>query len=243
MRHSLGAVRTLLGKLKWTPLHPQWFAFFREARYLQAICAELSGTVLDIGCADGKPRHYLPDGASYLGVDYYTTATAWYGTRPDLFANAQALPLRDSSIDHALLLDVLEHLPEPERCLDEVHRTLKQGGSLTIQVPFLYPIHDAPLDFHRWTRHGLELAASKHGFRIESQQAIGHPVETATLNTNIAMSKTVLNWISGKNPLALTAIILPFVILTLNCVAWIVAALSRPDDMMPYAYRMTLIRV
>jgi di/tricarboxylate transporter len=56
------------------------------------------------------------------------------------------------------------------------------------------------------------------------------------------MSKTVLNWITGKNPLALTAIVLPFVVLTLNCVAWVVAALSRSDDMMPYAYRMTLIR-
>jgi SAM-dependent methyltransferase len=243
MSDSLGAVKTLLGKLKRTPLHPQWFAFFRDERYLKARCAVLSGVVLDIGCADARPRQYLPGNADYIGIDYYSTATEWYDTRPDLFANAAALPLRDDSIDHALLLDVLEHLPQPERCLDEVHRTLKQGGTLTIQVPFLYPIHDAPLDFHRWTRHGLRLSASKHGFRIESESAIGHPVETATLNANIAMSKTVLNWIAGKNPLALTAIVLPFVILTLNCVAWIIAALSRPDDMMPYAYRMTLLRV
>lgn len=234
--------RTYLDKLKRTPFHPQWFSFFREEGFLGEICADLTGVVLDIGCADAKPRKYLPGAATYIGIDHYSTATGWYATRPDLFADASALPLKNSSIDHALLLDVLEHLPHPERCLDEVHRILRAAGSLTIQVPFLYPIHDAPLDFHRWTRHGLELAANKHGFRIESEQAIGHPIETATLNANIAMSKTVLNWISGKNPLALTGIVLPFVVLILNCLAWVVAMLSRSDGMMPYAYRMTLIR-
>jgi SAM-dependent methyltransferase len=234
--------RTYLDTLKRTPFHPQWFSFFREERFLGDTCAKLAGTVLDIGCADGRPRQYLPNNATYIGIDHYSTATEWYDTRPDLFADAEALPLKNGSIDHALLLDVLEHVRHPEQCLGEIHRILREAGSLTIQVPFLYPIHDAPLDFHRWTRHGLERAASKHGFRIESQQAVGHPIETAALNANIAMSKTVLNWISGKNPLALTGIVLPFVVLTLNCLAWIVAMVSRPDDMMPYAYRMTLIR-
>ena len=209
-RDSLRAFRTLFDKLKRTPFHPQWFSFFREERFLTEICADLAGVVLDIGCADGKPRQYLPNNATYIGIDHYSTAIGWYDTRPDLFADAAALPLKDNSIDHVLLLDVLEHLPNPERCLDEIHRTLRPAGKLMIQVPFLYPIHDAPLDFHRWTRHGLELAASKHGFRIESEKAIGHPIESATLNANIAMSKTVLNWITGKNPIALTAIFLPF---------------------------------
>lgn len=229
----------MFGKLRNTPLHPQWFAFFREKRFLRTICADLRGIVVDIGCADAKPQQYLPDDVTYVGIDYFATATEWYGTRPDLFADAEVLPLRDSSIDHVLLLDVLEHLPDPERCLAEVHRVLKSRGTFTLQVPFLYPIHDAPLDFHRWTVHGLTRVAARHGFRIDAQQAVGHPAETAALNTNIAMSKTILNWISARNPLALTAIVLPVMILATNCIAWLVAALSKPEDMMPYAYRMT----
>ena len=229
----------MIGKLKKTPLHPQWFAFFREKRFLKAACADLRGIVVDIGCADAKPRYYLRDDVTYVGIDYFETATQWYETQPDLFADAQDLPLQDNSVDHALLLDVLEHLPDPERCLAEVHRVLKPKGTFTIQVPFIYPIHDAPLDFHRWTVHGLKHAAAKHGFKIDALQAVGHPVETAALNMNVALSKTILNWISGKNPLALTVIFLPFVILAVNCGAWVAAALSRSDDMMPYAYRMT----
>ena len=232
----------MLDRLRNSPLHPQWFAFFRQRRFLRSACAGLGGIVLDIGCADARPKKYLPAGATYVGVDYLPTATEWYRTRPDLFADAQLLPLQDNSVQNVLLLDVLEHLPDPEKCVAEIQRVLVPGGTLVVQVPFLYPIHDAPLDFHRWTAHGLERAAEKYGLTTKTLQAVGHPVETAALNANIACSKTVLNWISGRNPLAITGLLLPFSILAVNCFAWLIAALSRRDDMMPYAYRMTLIK-
>lgn len=240
--HTVGLLRNLASGLRQTPLHPQWFAFFRENKNLRATCSELSGIVLDVGCADAKPRRYLLPEARYLGIDYYATAMDSYHTRPDVFADAQLLPLDDGSIDHSLLLDVLEHIPDPDRCLAELHRTLKPGGSVTIQVPFLYPVHDAPRDFHRWTRFGLLRAADKHGFRVVAENAVGHPLETAALNTNIALSKTVLNWLNQRNPLALAAIVLPPAVLLINCLAWLFAALSRGDDLMPYAYRMVWIK-
>lgn len=232
-------LKALLQRLRTTPLHPQWFAFLGEEKKLENACETLTGVVLDIGCADGKPRAYLPDDAQYIGLDYYDTATGWYGTRPSVFGDAQQLPIASASIDHVLLLDVLEHLPEPDRCLGEIARVLKPGGALTIQVPFLYPIHDAPLDFHRWTRHGLHRAARRAGFDVTRDEAIGHPAETAALGMNIALSKTVLNWIAGRNPLALLGIALPPFVLVVNCLAWATARLSRDEHMMPYAYRMT----
>jgi SAM-dependent methyltransferase len=174
----LDRIRNMAAALRMTPLHPQWFAFMREERNLAITCEALSGTVLDVGCAEGSPRKFLPPDTRYVGLDYYTTATGWYATRPDLYGDAQLLPLADSSVDHALLLDVLEHLPDPNRCLTELHRVIKPAGSLTIQVPFIYPLHDAPLDFHRWTRYGLRQAAKQRGFTIESESAIGHPLET-----------------------------------------------------------------
>ncbi len=235
-------VQRLVATFRNTPLHPQWFAFFREERALKRTCRDLNGIVLDIGCADGKPRRHLSSSAQYLGVDYYSTAKDWYGTRPDLYADAQQLPIRDDSVDHSLLLDVLEHIPDAERCLSELHRTLKPGGSLTIQVPFLYPVHDAPLDFHRWTRYGLLRSAQNHGFNVVEDRAVGHPLETAALNANIAMSKTVINWLHQKNPLALLALVLPIVVPLINCVAWLLATLSRSEDLMPYAYRMVWIK-
>ncbi len=231
-------LRVILDRLKATPLHPQWFAFLREETHLRDTCADLTGTVLDIGCAEQKPCSYLRNDAMYVGLDYLDTATEWYNTQPDIFADAQQLPFGVECVDHVLLLDVLEHLPDPDRCLAEIHRVLKAHGTVTIQVPFLYPIHDAPLDFHRWTRFGLHRAARQAGFAVSSDRAIGHPAETAALATNIAMSKTVLNWIAGRNPLALLVVMLPALVLTANCLAWLTARMSRSEDIMPYAYRM-----
>jgi len=237
-----GLLRRLLAVLQNTPLHPQWFAFFREQRKLRESCRNLTGIVLDVGCADAKPRRHLAADVQYVGIDYYSTAKVWYGTRPDLYADAQALPLADSCIDHGLLLDVLEHLPHPERCLAELQRVLRPGGSLTIQVPFLYPVHDAPLDFQRWTRFGLLQAAARHGFSVVRDQAIGHPLEAAALNANIALSKTVINWMRQKNPLALLIVTLPVLIPVINSLAWLLARLGPGDALMPYAYRMVWTR-
>jgi len=172
-----------------------------------------------------------------VGLDYFDTASNWYKTRPSVFGDAQQLPFSNGAIDHALLLDVLEHIPDPERCLAEIGRVLRPGGTLTIQVPFMYPIHDAPLDFHRWTCFGLRRAAGQAGFEVGQEMAIGHPVETAALGANIAMSRTVLNWISGRNPLLLLGITLPLLVVSINCLAWIMASLSRSEEMMPYSYR------
>jgi SAM-dependent methyltransferase len=235
-------LRNFLSLLRNTPFHPQWFAFFREAKSLKRTCASLTGVVLDIGCADAKPRQLMPEGVNYIGLDYYATATEWYGTRPDVFADARELPLPDSSIDHALLLDVLEHVPNPERCIAELSRVLKKNGTLTIQVPFLYPVHDAPLDFQRWTRHGLEVSAASNDFEIREEIAIGHPLETAALNVNIALSKTIINWIRQFNPLAILVVVLPFAVVLINCGAWLFAKLGRHDDFMPYSYRMIWVK-
>lgn len=237
-----GAIRKLASHLQTTPLHPQWFAFLREKENLRQTCSKLEGLILDVGCADCKPRLFLPAEAIYVGIDHYSTATERYGTRPDVFGDAQSLPIADGVVDHALLLDVLEHLPDPDRCIGELHRVLKPGGSLTMQVPFLYPIHDAPLDFRRWTSHGLQRAAARHGYAISTEMAIGHPLETATLNANIAMSKTVLNWLRGRNPLAVLGLLLPVVVFTANLSAWLFASMSRSDGLMPYSYRMTWIK-
>jgi SAM-dependent methyltransferase len=223
-------------------LHPQWFVFYRQARELREICGELEGLVADIGCADSRPRQYLPASARYLGIDYYPTARDWYRTQPDLYADARALPLEDNSIDHTLLLDVLEHVPDPDCCLAEIHRTLKPGGSLTIQVPFLYPVHDAPLDFHRWTRFGLLAAAARHGFAVERETVLGHPLESAALNANIALSRSVFNWLKGWNILAVTAVLLPILVPAFNALAWGAARLSKPDPLMPHGYRMVWIK-
>jgi ubiquinone/menaquinone biosynthesis C-methylase UbiE len=55
-------------------------------------------------------------------------------------ADAHRLPLRDGSADCVLCLSLLEHLKSPEKCVEELYRVLKYGGTAIIQLPNLqYP--------------------------------------------------------------------------------------------------------
>ncbi len=175
-----------------------------------------------------------------IGLDYYQTATHWYGTQPDVYGDAQTLPFADNSMDTVLLLDVLEHLPHPKDCISEIVRVLKPTGILVLQVPFIYPIHDAPLDFQRWTQYGLEQLVYKYGFTTRQKIQIGKLLETASLLLNIATSKTILNWLHQKNPALVLGILAPMAILSVNLFCWLFSLLSPMDEMMPHSYRLTL---
>lgn len=126
---------------------------------LKSALPRLNGTVLDIGCGDMAYRDLLlapPSGAArYLGLDLEGGVYA-ERSKPDLLWRGDTMPLDTASVDCALLMEVLEHCPEPERVLKETHRVLKPGGLLFFTVPFLWPLHDVPHDEYRYTPFALE---------------------------------------------------------------------------------------
>jgi SAM-dependent methyltransferase len=101
---------------------------------------------LDIGAQNGPyaslfPRRIALDVQRGIGVQ--------------IIGDAQALGVRDASFDVLLCTEVLEHLPEPQRAIDEMFRVLVPGGQLLLTTRFLFPIHDAPHDYFRFTKYGL----------------------------------------------------------------------------------------
>ena len=98
--------------------------------------------VLDIGCGEGFFAAELKaDGNRIVGVDaiptaHHTDALEQFITE-DLNAAPEAL-IRDlgaTRFDRVLLLDVLEHLVEPERLLAGVAGALKPGGRIVVSLP------------------------------------------------------------------------------------------------------------
>jgi SAM-dependent methyltransferase len=231
--------KKLISPLSATPLHPQWLFSECENKIINNIKA-IHGekTVIDIGCANQWPKQHLGKECQYIGIDYPETADQWYKTKPNVYSDASGLPIPDNSADVVLLLDVLEHLKDPDVALKEIHRILCKQGILIIQVPYLYPLHDEPRDFQRYSKYGLERLAGKHGFFIKECHSSGHPVVTSALMANLAISKTFINWLEDKSPMLIFGLLLPFYFLVNNLCAKIIALLSKSDDFMPYSYQL-----
>lgn len=224
----------------WLPFHPQWFTR-KEPQLLQLLRDNKDGDlILDIGCADKWIQQHLPPRADYIGLDYPSTSTSLYKTMPDIFGNAEKLPFASCSMTKIYLLDVLEHIENPLRALSEVRRVLKIDGEVVIRIPFMYPIHDAPVDFTRFTLFGLQSIIKKSGLELKHAIAIGHPFETTALLRNLAYSKALLDLISKRNPLCLIGALLPLYFFINNVFSFLLARITPATTIMPHTYLLSL---
>jgi len=228
--------------LRATPLHPQWLVLRGETQNRRDIARRLAGKILDIGCGNRVMESLLPPDADYLGLDYPPTHAKGYAGRPDVFGDGQRLPFRDRHFDTVMALDVLEHLPFPNQAVQEAARVLKTGGQLILQTPFLYPLHDWPHDFQRWTLSGLETLVQQHGFTISERRVFGAPWETAAALTAIALAKAGLNSLRHRSPAILLMPLFVAGIPLVNLLGWLLTRLLPADDFMPLGYRLTCVK-
>lgn len=183
------AVRSLARWLARTPLHPQWLLGPRRP---PAGIETLRGRLLDIGAADRWIAGHLCDGVEYVALDYPATGRDLYGAKPHVFADAARLPFADACLDGVACLEVIEHVRDPAEVLQEISRVLKSDGRAWITMPFLYPVHDAPHDYQRFTEHGLRHLAAKAGLEVVSLRKMGHAVRSAGLLGCLAIAGGVV---------------------------------------------------
>lgn len=114
------------------------------AVWFDALLATMPGAarILEVGAGPGFLAHHArtrrPD-LRWVSSD--VVETPWN----DLAADALRLPVRDSSLDGVLALDLLHHLARPMLFFREVARVLRPGGRLASVEPwvspFSYPIY------------------------------------------------------------------------------------------------------
>ncbi|MBB3034386.1 class I SAM-dependent methyltransferase [Alteriqipengyuania lutimaris] len=76
--------------------------------------------------------------------------------KPDMVMDATQMTFADDDFDAVFMMEVLEHVREPQAALSEIERVLKPGGPFVLSTPFVFGIHEEPWDYWRFTRHGLE---------------------------------------------------------------------------------------
>jgi SAM-dependent methyltransferase len=120
-----------------------WFtARNRMVRWLVQRFAPSARRALEIGCGTGYVLFALRDalpGARLSGSELHSLglghARQRHGQAIELFQmDARTSGLRDA-LDVVGAFDVLEHIPEDDRVLAEIHKMLKPGGVLIATVP------------------------------------------------------------------------------------------------------------
>jgi SAM-dependent methyltransferase len=230
-------LRSALRYVRHTPLHPQWLLDDRKI-FVDWAVAHARGVVLDIGCADQWIKPHLHGATRYIGVDYWDTGQKLYKARPDVFADAACLPLAAQSCDTVILLEVLEHIRHPQNALHEIARVLRPGGSLLLSMPFLYPIHDAPHDYQRLTRHGLQRDVMEAGLEVVSIDEKLSALETAAVLGCLAMGGAVVEALRGKKVALVMAPLLLALIPVVNMLGWLGARIFPNWPALGSGYRL-----
>jgi SAM-dependent methyltransferase len=117
-------------------------------------CRHLKYVAQDVAVYDGKGEAGLQTGS-------------WDFSQIDIVSDILDIPEPDASFDAVLCTEVLEHLPDPVRALDEMARLLRPGGMFIITAPFWSLTHFAPYHYATgFNRYFYEFHLGRLGFDI-----------------------------------------------------------------------------
>ena len=132
---------------------------------------------LDLGSGLRKTLH---DNCIYLEV--YPSLIADLIVEPD-----RPYPVKSGTLDGIACFAVLEHVRQPWKVAEEIHRMLKPGGKVWIGWPFLVPVHGFPSHYFNATRQGLRTIFEDLGFQTQIIETLAHETPDFTME-----------WVFGK---------------------------------------------
>lgn len=137
--------------------------------------------ILDIGC--GKMPHFTIfkkyiSPKNYIGIDWSNSPHPNDNIDYYIDLNSQDLIKflsENDDFDIILLLDVLEHLSNPESALEAISKLLNKRPTsyALVSIPFFYWIHEKPYDFNRFTIFKLEKMFEASELHIEQMEVKG----------------------------------------------------------------------
>lgn len=145
--------------------HPHYIHYYFLIRDIkEAIKNYAKGDFLDLGCGN-KPYESLYNAvtSSQIGCDIAQSDKK----RVDTICPVTDLKFGDAMFDSVLCTQVLEHVFEHDKMMQEILRVLKPGGNLILTVPFAWELHEEPYDFFRYTKYALKELFEQNGFQID----------------------------------------------------------------------------
>ncbi len=138
------------------------------------------GDVLDIG-----GHHFFYDMIEQRPALAYNT---WTTLEPDpdrlpseapelrfsvVQGDGQNLSMPDESFETVLNIQVIEHVPHPERLIAEVKRVLKPGGHAVLLIPQTTAAHAIPHFYCNFSKYWIRMATREAGLDIVEETPLG----------------------------------------------------------------------
>lgn len=152
MKSILGILR-LLGNARYLPRKTQRDFIERH------VLGKRFGIVADVGAGKAPYKKNIQC-EKYIAIDKEDKGIG--GIEIENIYEGIFLP--DSTADLVICTEVLEHVPVPQFLVDEMYRILKPGGTILLTTPMVWPLHEVPYDFFRYTRFGIRHLLQSSGF-------------------------------------------------------------------------------
>lgn len=99
-----------------------------------------TGKVLEIGCGHGALlQHLKQDGMDVYGTDLDRERIRFLKEKgiPCYLCDAAETPFPDHSMEVVICSELLEHVSDPQRVVQEIRRVLKEDGRVYCSVPYM----------------------------------------------------------------------------------------------------------
>ncbi|HMP71848.1 MAG TPA: methyltransferase domain-containing protein [Kiritimatiellia bacterium] len=156
--------KNVLGRLMY------WARDLRSRALFEALESHCRGDVLDVGGWDFfktiKKRRVEFTSWTILEVDRQSVDLDGQDERIRLqYGDGCAMTYADASFDTVVNIQVLEHVFEPIRMMEEMTRVLKPGGYMILLLPTTSTLHMAPYHYYNFTRYWSEEALARCGLK------------------------------------------------------------------------------
>lgn len=135
------------------------------------------GKILDFGGGEKASYRHL------IKCDEYNAVNIDKAMEPTWITSVgDKIPCEDNLYDIAISFNTFEHIYDVNFVINDIYRSLKDGGEFVTSVPFLFPVHAHPDDFFRPTMSWWHRSLSDAGFKeIKITPIIWGPFSTGAI--------------------------------------------------------------